>query len=571
MKQNVMSRLQRILASSMAARVGDTCVVSTKVHMQDMAKPQEVIAVFESDAGKTFYHRQVTQEIIHMDIFHSPGVVDPKLVARALITGLSGFRPQSQWNPYEYAPAVTTLLDLYFPYIDIQTAGGGGRLDGRLCYGQEEGVRKAHLTHVHLTALNTPEMVSAIFTMVASTEAAIQKAGLELRKVRKVKMSPGGGLCDISDYRASTDSLLKHLPRANDEASFYRKEALARQAAREVGSASESLRILEALEKGMRTGDLANLKSESGKSPDEIRRGLVNSRLARFNGHKYFITHEGELALDFLRRHSQEIESYLRRLLWSLPAKNVPLGQSKGKTLEAGQSRGRPLAMSKRQGEYAAELALPETIIRAGLRSCDESSQEGVRRRLSFDPADLQFSYVKMKTQAPIILLIDASASMAGRRIAAAKELARHLVLTSKDKVSVVVFQDSDVTTVCDFTRSLRNLEKGLRAVHAMGLTPLAKGLEKALELSGRSLKKPLVLCLTDGIPTVPSRTLSPIDDAISAAKEMARKGIRLGCIGLEPNRNFLRQMVAAAKGTLYVVNELDASSLAAIAKKERA
>ncbi len=560
MKQSPVFRLTRILASQMAARVGDTCVVSTKVHMQDMAKPQEVIAVFESDAGKAFYHRQASHEIIHLDVFHSPGVVDPRLVARAIVTGLSGFRLETQRKLFDY-----------FPYIDVQTAGGGGRLDGKLCYGQEEGVRKAHLTHVHLTALNVPEMVSAILTLVASTEVAIQKAGLELRKVKKVKMCNGGGLCDISDYRASTDSLLKTPPPSSDDTSIYRKEALARQAARQVGSAKESVRILEALEKGMRTGDLANLTTESGKSPDEIRRGLIDSNLAHFNGHKYFITQEGELALDFLKQHSHEIESYLRRLLWSLPQKNVPKGQFKGKRLEAGQSRGRVLAMPKRQGEYATELALPETILTAGLNLRNRPSIHEAHSRFCFEPSDLRFSYTKVETQAPIILLIDASASMAGRRMAAAKELARHLVLTSKDRVSVAIFQDSDVTTVCDFTKSLRKLEQGLSTVHAMGLTPLAKGLERALELSCHTSKKPLVLCITDGIPTVPSRSLSPIDDAVNAAKQIARKGIKLGCIGLEPNKNFLRQMVSAAKGTLYVVNELDASSMAAIAKKERA
>ncbi len=169
----------------------------------------------------------------------------------------------------------------------------------------------------------------------------------------------------------------------------------------------------------------------------------------------------------------------------------------------------------------------------------------------------------------PIILLIDASASMAGRRIRAAKELARHLVLAGKEKVSVVVFQDSDVKVVADFTRNRRKIEEGLSKVHALGLTPLAKGLEKALELSVRSSRKPLILVITDGIPTVPSKSLSPVEDALQAAKMIARRGVRLGCVGLEPNRGFLRQMVAIAKGTLYVVEELEASTLAAIARKE--
>ncbi len=538
-------------------------MVSTKVHMQDVAIPQEVVALCNSDAGQVFYNREKAGEVIHIDVFHSPGVIDPKSVARTLISGLSGLRFDVHSSLSRTAPLCLTSLETLFPYIDIQTAGGGGRLDGDLCYGQEKGVKRAHMTHVHLTALNTPEVVAAIFTMIASTEVAIEGEGLELRKIRKVRVSRGGSPADISDYRATSDSLLRNLPHSGSEASVYRKEALARQAARDVGSAADTLRILEALAKGLRAGEFARLRPETDKSSDEIRQGLTRSRLARFDGQKYTLTEEGGLALAFLREHSYEIESYLRRLLWSLPSQNIPAGQRKGKKTEAGQSRGRCITLPRQRGEHAAEIALPESVISHSVRTKGSLSP--------FHLEDLRFSYVRAKSQAPIILLMDASASMAGRRIAAAKELARHLVVTGRDKISVVVFQDSEVRTVCEFTRNPRKLETGLKSVQAMGLTPLAKGLERALELSYRSPKKPIVLCVTDGIPTVPSHSMSPIDDAVEAAKDLARRGIRLGCIGLEPNQSFLKQMVTAAKGTLYVVDELEASTLAAIARRERA
>ena len=159
---------------------------------------------------------------------------------------------------------------------------------------------------------------------------------------------------------------------------------------------------------------------------------------------------------------------------------------------------------------------------------------------------------------------------MSGKRIASAKELARHLIVTSKEKICVTVFQNSGVEVVCDFTKNPQRLEEGLSRIQAQGLTPLATGLEQAGELCRRSVHKPLVLCITDGIPTVPHKTLSPIDDAISAAKALAARGIRLGCIGLEPNRNFLKQMMRAANGSLYIVDELEASKMAAIARKEQ-
>ena len=214
-------------------------------------------------------------------------------------------------------------------------------------------------------------------------------------------------------------------------------------------------------------------------------------------------------------------------------------------------------------------LAVPETIIAAGVRAATTRLPSGAANT-PFTVGDLRFAHSRVKRGSPVILLLDASASMAGRRMRAAKELARHMVLAGKDKVSIVAFQDSDVKVICPFTRSIRKVETGLREVQALGLTPLARGLEKALELASHTLRKPLVLCITDGIPTVPSQSMSPIEDALSAARSLAKKGVRLGCIGLEPNSGFLRQMVQTAKGTLYVVEELEASTLAAIARKER-
>lgn len=553
-QRNAIARLARVLSDSRAARVGETAVVSAQVHVQDVSEPQEVTAVLGSDAGQVFYHREKPGEVLHIDVFHSPGCIHPRDVARSMLSSICGLR----FEPSVPAGGTSQSLETLLPYIDVQTAGGGGRVDGQLCHGQEQGVRQAHLSHVHVTALAAPEVLSSVFSIVAAVESAIEGAGLELRKVRKVRTASGASPVDISGYQASTDSLLKQVPQGEAGAgSVYRQEALARQVARDVGSAEDTRRLLELLAGGLKAGEFSRLRLNIDKTPDEVRQVLSRSRLMRYDGQKYSLTTEGAMALAFLKEHSHEIEAYLRRMLWSLPQGRIPGGERKGHSTEPCQSRGRGLAFPRRDGEPLSDLALPETVASRGARA-------------AFLPSDLRFCYSRTKKGSPVILLLDASASMAGRRIRAAKELARHLVLAGKEKVSIVAFQDADVKVVCPFTRSARKVDAGLREVQAMGLTPLAKGLEKAAELASRSLKKPLVLCITDGIPTVPSKSLSPIEDAITAAKGLAKRGVRLGCIGLEPNQGFLRQMVLAAKGTLYVVEELEASTLAAIARKER-
>lgn len=573
-QKNALARLRRLLADKGAAKVGETAVVSLKIHIQDVSSPAEVTAITTVDAGQVFYGRDRHGEVLHIDVFHSPGCLDPKVIGRRLLAALSGmrFEPASGGPP----PGLDPLLS----YIDIQTGAGGGRLDGELTYGTEEGVRRAHMTHVHIACLAVPEMVASVFTAIAAVESAIEEMGLELRRIERVRLAKGNGPLDMSNYRASSDSLLRQLTASGQDtaASAYRKEALARKAAQDIGSAADSEKLLEQLSHGLRAGEFAKLRLDTDKGPDELRQIVTKSGLARYDGHRYTLTRDGMMALSYLKEHSAEVESYLRRLLWSLPAKRMPAGERRGQKVEPSLSRGRGMALPAAKGESLPELAIPETAISWALRARGSTlaavPKAGTGNAGGFGNltvSDLRFSYARERRGAPIILLLDASASMAGRRIRAAKELARHLVLAGKEKVSIVAFQDSDVKVVSDFTRNRRKVEQGLREVQALGLTPLASGLEKALELSLRSAKKPLVLVITDGIPTVPSKSMSPVDDALEAAKKLAKRGVRLGCVGLEPNRGFLRQMVTNARGALYIVDELEASTLAAIAKRESA
>ena len=556
-QKTAIRQLHGFIGKPVAVRIGETAVASTKVHVQEPAAPHKVTAIANADAGQAFYHKNGSNEIIHIDVFHSEGEVKPQDVARSVIDAMSGI----QLETIDGRPGPS--LKPFLPYIDVQTAVGGGRLDGLLIYGREQGVRQAHITHVHLTMLNVHVLVSSIFVIVGAVESAIKHAGLELRKVSHVAMESGNAPMDLGDYRTLSDSFLRHTggdacTGTNSPSSWYRAEALARQAAQAVGTAQDALSLLEALSAGMHPDELTRFKGSKGKRTSEIRRALTKCDLIQLDRQQYRLTPQGEMALDHLKHHCSEIEAYLRRLLWSLPATSIPAPERTGTALRPGNARSRGYALPKQPGDLTAHLAAAETIIAKGTAGGP------------LKPGHLRFWYAREKKSRPLVLLLDASASMAGRRIAAAKEFARHLIVTSKEKVCVVIFQDSNVEVICDFTKNPRQLEAGLARIQAEGLTPLAKGLETVSELCRGKIKKPLVLCVTDGIPTVPYRTLSPIEDAISAARKLAKQGIRIGCIGLQPNRSFLKEMMQAAKGSLYIVDELEASTMAAIARKER-
>lgn len=170
-----------------------------------------------------------------------------------------------------------------------------------------------------------------------------------------------------------------------------------------------------------------------------------------------------------------------------------------------------------------------------------------------------------------ICLLIDASASMAGKRIRAAKHLARHLLQSGHDRVAVLSFQEKETSVCVPFTRNGPRVEAGLRRMQPFGLTPLASGLHDCLDylVTARS-RNPLLLLITDGVPTVPRWTMNPLGDAIRAAAEVASRKVSFACIGLEPNRDFLEKLAQQGRGSLYVVEELEKDALVAIAHRER-
>jgi magnesium chelatase subunit D len=63
-------------------------------------------------------------------------------------------------------------------------------------------------------------------------------------------------------------------------------------------------------------------------------------------------------------------------------------------------------------------------------------------------------------------------------------------------------------------------------------------------------------------MPTVGEQSKDPVWDAIVAATKIKEQKIAFSCIGLQPQQNYLKQVVEAAGGTLYAVQELDKNIL---------
>lgn len=600
--------------------LGETAVLSTCLHLLRSDQPGYVTILRNRDAGQVFYGRRRAGQVFHLDVFHAEANVDHRQTAQKLITAMALYRR-------DFGACLDIPKELHH-YVDVQTATGGGRITGQLIFGQRASLRQAHRTHVHLTFLAPPRHAAALFYLVAGVEAALQQQHVGLRRLDGIYVEnsePDGDGIPLSEYASSTDSWIRGQeppqqqeegvggrgqpggePLAGEEADFgqsaHDHKVAAGSPAADMRSGDQlgltppaeqlalgsdlhwqALELAQRLESPQLAAELLeSLASGLGRQVLDNRLGsrigseLLSTVLGRLvsTGHvqqksgRLILTSLGQQFWRYFSSHRLEIQLALRKAMaratrrHSLTTGRNPL---RGRRQDVQGLAQRRLTSSLEPGEALQEIAWPETIMAAAkggpaagplrIQGADFRVRQRVRRR----PVD-------------ICLLIDASASMAGERMRAAKALVRHLLLSTRDKVAVVVFQERQVRLTVPFTRNATRVESGLASIRPFGLTPLAAGLDATADYVRQSRpRNPLLMLVTDGIPTVPHQGRNPMEDALQAAAGWRQLRASFTCVGLQPNEGYLSDLVAAADGSLYVVAELEADSLVAIATSERA
>jgi len=160
-----------------------------------------------------------------------------------------------------------------------------------------------------------------------------------------------------------------------------------------------------------------------------------------------------------------------------------------------------------------------------------------------------------------LVLVLDSSGSMSGRKIGQAKEAARFIInhLAEGDRFSVIDFDDG----VRPFAEEMeaadsRSRERALNFIDAIedsGGTNLNEALLQALRLIPRSDRPNYVLFLTDGQPTVGSTDTADIRKNVSGANIA---GARLFVFGLgnDVNTELLDILSSDNRGTSVYVGE---------------
>ena len=559
-------RLAALIRADKGARIGQSTVVSQKLHTFNPAMPEEIQVLQDLDAGQMFYRRRDRGKVYHLDIFHQCGLVDHRQVAAAIKEAVNAYNFHFALHNAVFFNKTGNVVKA--DWIDVQTGTGGGRVTGSLKFGKKLSLRRAHENHVHLAVMLPNEHIACLFYLVAAVEHVILGCQLELRQNERIIHKQGGGHggeCDLSPYADQTDSFLRdkdttQLSQPVKERQYVQDTV---ELAEDFDSVREMREILQELaENPTRTQMLRKLE-RNGKSEQVLDR-LTGLGIVAADGKRISLTPYGREFKDYLDRHLPDLEAHLRRAIRLLKPRSPDQGRSKAR-MQAMHGQEQRHAKRWTVGGSLGQLAVAETVIAAAQRCA-----AGPGGPFTIGSQDIHHFIRKKKSKTDICLIIDASASMSGQRVGAAKLLAKHLLLSTSDRVAVIVFQENQARVQVPLTRDFAQAESSLAHIESFGSTPLALGLKVGIEyLKESRAKNPLVILITDGVPTVGDITGDPLADALTAAASIKSHGYGFTCIGLKPHRDYLTQVAQAAGGNIYVLDELEKQVLVQTAWSE--
>ncbi|MCX5780564.1 MAG: VWA domain-containing protein, partial [Firmicutes bacterium] len=552
-------------------RLGDSVVVSTKAHarMPEKKIKGQIEILVNCDAGKTYLNSLDMDQIVHIDVYHLPGEIDPRGVARAIFRAIDAYLieedPQLQYaeevrlkTVYDYAKRIqiTTNLgkgmiyDLFQDEVDPYIEGEEGQ------------------DHVHVLARLNRDEYFLIYIIASTVEEVVLQSGLQLAQVKNITHGKQKKMQDdFGHYLKLPWKKFK-----GQEASFMSPDEnvnqLVLKLAEKFGGIEEIEEWMECFSTNIFKRKGAEFQKKKWGDVDHYLKQLEEMGLMKKTPLGRILTKQGLELQDYVIKHKIELETEIRRNIRKVPGggrtRFRKMGQANQKTTDVefvDYSR-----TVNKKDSWTGNLAVPETVIQA-----KKSGFLRGDKNFSINKEDLHFYDKKSYTPIDICLLMDASGSMAGDKRQAASYLAQHLLLTGRERVAVVIFQERSARVVVPFTRSQSTLNKGLATINPGGMTPIASGIMTAIELIKISrVQNPLLVMITDGIPNAPLWTLDAQADALAAAANLPDEKIRFICIGMESNASFMEKLSKAGAGALYLVDDLNKENLINLVRYEK-
>ncbi len=552
-------------------RLGESTVVSRKAHarMPEKRVKGQIKVLVNRDAGKKYLDYVELDQIIHIDVYHRPGEIDPRDVARTIFWAM-------EQHFVEKDPALQYAEDERFKMVAeyarkifITTNQGKGVL-----YDLFQNVVKPYQEgeegwdHVHILARLTREEYYLVYVIVETVEAVILESGVKLSKVRNIIHG------NQKEERESYAGYIK-LPWKNFGGQHAKQlpdkenvNQLILKLAEKFGGVDEIEEFMESYSTNVfKRKGVEQQKKKWGDVEHDIDQ-LEELGLLKNTPFGKVLTKQGLQLKDFVVNHKCELETEIRRNTRKMPGgagRYKKLGKVEQKSSQV-EYTNRNKTKNNQEGNWSGDLAVPQTVIQATKGSFMRGDAH-----LTIKKEDLHYYEKKSYIPIDVCLLIDSSGSMAGDKRQAACFLAEHMLLTGKEKVAVVTFQERNSQVVVPFTRNQRILSKGLSTIVPAGLTPMADGIETAVNLiKNNKVKNPLMVLITDGIPNIPLWTMDALADGMEAASHIAENKIRFICIGVESNRFYLEKLANRANGVLYLVDDLNKDNLINIVRHEK-
>lgn len=201
-------------------------------------------------------------------------------------------------------------------------------------------------------------------------------------------------------------------------------------------------------------------------------------------------------------------------------------------------ARGRPIGVRQGVPGPRARLDVVETLRAAAPWQQLRERERGAARsgRIEVRKSDLRVKRMRQRTETLAIFVVDASGSAALQRLSEAKgavELLLAECYVRRDQVALLAFRGREAQLLLPPTRSLVRAKRSLAGLPGGGGTPLAAGIQSAIELARVERQRgrtPVIVLLTDGRANIArdgraDRTQAQ-SDALAAARALRAEGL---------------------------------------------
>lgn len=258
-------------------------------------------------------------------------------------------------------------------------------------------------------------------------------------------------------------------------------------------------------------------------------------------------------------------------------ASRAAKGASGTGAARSGNRRGRPLPSRPGRLGGGARIDLVATLRVAAPWQTVRRAQTGrVVAGVLVWPSDIRVKRFRETSDRVLIFAVDASGSSAMARLAEAKgavELLLAQAYARRDHVSLLAFRGRAAELILPPTRSLVQTKRRLAGLPGGGGTPLAAGLELAMDTAGRAAARgltPTIALLTDGRGNIAldgsADRVAAEADALRMAAGIRRSAVPTVVIDTANRPQPGLKVLAGALGATYIaLPRADANTLAVI------